>query len=431
MGIRKVIALGLLAGLLVPTLTAAASEESPTGLAALRDKLADRGLTLHLSYIGELYAVAAGGLHRQTAYLDNISLTLGFDLGKAIGWRGATLYFYGMSLQGRNPSLAVGDVQGVSNIGAFPTSKLYEAWIEQSLFGDRLSLLAGLYDLNSEFAVIESSGVFLNSSQAIDPAFAKSGPNGPSIFPNTTLGFRARYSPDRRFYLQSVVLNGVAGDPDHPSGTRIELRKSDGVLVAAEAGWVFWRSGKAPLRLNRRRTVRVYEKPEHGGKLALGLWTYTAKFAPVFRSPGAPQPPPIGGDHGLYVLFSHTVLADDDNPERHMSVFARLGAANRKVNRLDAYLGAGVVFDGPFTGRSNDVAGLAFAVVRNGRDYMETRRLGGERTDLAEWDLESTYRARLSSWLSVQPDVQFVVHPNTNPTVASALGVDLRVSASF
>ena len=155
------------------------------------------------------------------------------------------------------------------------------------------------------------------------------------------------------------------------------------------------------------------------------------EIRPVFRTPGTPQLRPIGGDHGLYVLFSQTVLADNDNPERHMSVFARLGAANRKLNRLDAYLGAGVVFDGPLTGRPNDVAGLAFAVVRNGRDYMETRRLGGERTDLAEWDLEATYRARLSNWLSVQPDVQFIVHPNTNPAVASALGVDLRVSASF
>ena len=63
---------------------------------------------------------------------------------------------------------------------------------------------------------------------------------------------------------------------------------------------------------------------------------------------------------------------------------------------------------------------------------METRRLGGDRTDLAEWDLEATYQARLSfNWLSVQLDVQFVVHPDTNPAVASALGVDLRVSASF
>ena len=72
-------------------------------------------------------------------------------------------------------------------------------------------MLVGLYDLNTEFDALESAGLFLNSSQGIGPEFAQSGLNGPSIFPTTTLGLRAKWAPGSRFYLESVVLNGLAG----------------------------------------------------------------------------------------------------------------------------------------------------------------------------------------------------------------------------
>ena len=70
--------------------------------------------------------------------------------------------------------------------------KLYEAWFEQTLFDDRLSFKAGLYDLNTEFDVVETAGLFINSSHGIGPDFSQSGVNGPSIFPTTSLGIRVK-----------------------------------------------------------------------------------------------------------------------------------------------------------------------------------------------------------------------------------------------
>jgi porin len=51
----------------------------------------------------------------------------------------------------------------------------------------------GLYDLNSEFDVIEAAALFLNPSHGIGPDFAQSGRNGPSIFPVTSLAIRGEY----------------------------------------------------------------------------------------------------------------------------------------------------------------------------------------------------------------------------------------------
>jgi porin len=55
----------------------------------------------------------------------------------------------------------------------------------------------------------------------------------------------------------------------------------------------------------------------------------------------------------------------------------------------------------------------------------------GQPEDRAETNVELTYRAAITGWLSVQPDLQYVVDPDTDPTRRDALAVDLRVVVSF
>lgn len=49
------------------------------------------------------------------------------------------------------------------------------------MFDDKLSLLFGLYDLNSEFDTQETSSIFINPSHDIGAEYAQSGKNLPSI----------------------------------------------------------------------------------------------------------------------------------------------------------------------------------------------------------------------------------------------------------
>jgi len=392
--------------------------------AGFKKGLAERGIAAGLSYLGEVFTDLAGGLRRGPVYVHNISLTLSLDLHKLAGWRGATLFLYGMGIGGGNPERRFGEIQTVSNIAASDATRLYEAWIEQDLFAGRLSLLAGLYDLNSEFDVIEAASVFLNSSQGIDPTFAFTGLNGPSIFPYTTLGFRARLKTGG-FYVQSVVLNGLAGDPADPDGTRVVFRKGNGVLLAAEAGYRFPLARRRHRRQAVRESIRRYIAPDYAGKIALGLWGYTARFAPVLPPPeGAGE---IRGDRGFYVLLSHTVWRQDGDSGRDLTAFARVGVANPRLNRLALFTGGGISFAGLFPGRSRDIAGLAFAAAFNGDGYMRMAARAGSPVRRAEWNLELTYQSRLLSWLDLHPDVQFVIHPSMAPAVRNAFGFDIRV----
>jgi len=49
----------------------------------------------------------------------------------------------------------------------------------------------------------------------------------------------------------------------------------------------------------------------------------------------------------------------------------------------------------------------------------------------AETAIELTYLVQVSSWLAIQPDLQYVVTPNTTPTLPNAWAFQVRFEMSF
>jgi carbohydrate-selective porin OprB len=77
----------------------------------------EHAIDLSIVYTAELFSNVRGGLERSARYLDNLDVTLRVDAERAFGWRGATLFAYGLYNNGEPFSEdLVGAVQGVSNI---------------------------------------------------------------------------------------------------------------------------------------------------------------------------------------------------------------------------------------------------------------------------------------------------------------------------
>lgn len=55
------------------------------------------------------------------------------------------------------------------------TTKLFQAWLQQTFLDERASVLAGLYDLNSEFYVTDSASMFTHPTFGIGAEFAGTG----------------------------------------------------------------------------------------------------------------------------------------------------------------------------------------------------------------------------------------------------------------
>jgi porin len=103
----------------------------------------------------------------------------------------------------------------------------------------------------------------------------------------------------------------------------------------------------------------------------------------------------------------------------------RLGFAEEKLTPIGRYVGCGLSYTGPFAGRHEDQAGVAVGVAKFGNPFRRRSALAGDPLNRREVIIEATYRAPLTSWLGVQPDVQ-VINPGGQRATADALIMGLR-----
>lgn len=382
----------------------------------VRKTLESHGVAFGFDYTGEVMGVVAGGLHRRAVYLDNIDLTLTLELERLLGWKGASAFLYGLGDRGGSPSANVGDAQVVSNIDAPNTWKLYEAWLQQKLLDDKLSVLAGLYNLNGEFDVVDTAHVFLNSSHGIGKDYSQSGLGGPSIFPVTSVAARVKVTPSPAWYAQLAVLDGVAGNPRDPHGTQVVWHGSDGVLIASEVGHLEGADEASAVT---------------PGKIALGSWYYTANFDHVAAAEPAGRPRREHGNFGIYGLVEQTLFHEADDPARGLAGWVRVGGANPRINQFGWYIGAGLVYRGPLPNRGQDQLGLAVANAINGGEFLRDARRIGDPVERVESAIELLYRVQITPWAYAQPDVQWVINPSTSRHIPDALVLGTRFGVSF
>lgn len=373
-----------------------------------RPKLSDLGLDLAVLYKFEVNRTFRG-LKKETVTLDNWDLRLSVDLEKMAKMKGATMFFYGLGNHGKNPTEYVGDAQGTSNIETRANGfRLYEAWFQQLFYKDQASILIGLHDLNSEFYATESTALFLNSTFGVGKELSQTGANGPSIFPVTSPAIRFRAEPSKSAYLQAGLFNAQAGDPNHPSQTKIKWNPGKGMLFIAEAAYLRGREedGKAP------------------GKYAVGAWTYTRTFDHLTQTVPGTTTPLQANSSGAYVLLEQQVAEP-------LSAFLRYGIASTKTNQYGSSLGAGLVYVGLIPKRSKDRLGFAIARASAGGEHLARQLSLGNRLAKTETAYEFSYRVEVRPGVAVQPDFQIVNNPGLDPAKPSAKVGAIRFELSF
>jgi porin len=362
------------------------------------------------AYLGDVWRNTTGGLRTGSAYLGNANLSVTVDGERLLGLDGMSFYLDAQSIHGQGvSSRLVGDAQSISNLEADSQLRLYELWMERG-FGSSAgrSLRFGLYDLNSEFDSLETAALFLNSSHGVGPQLAQTGLNGPSIFPTTSLGARLQWSFSPALSARVAVLDGVPGDPDAPTRNRIRFGSKDGLLAITELGY-------AGARLH---------------KLAVGAWTYTARFDEIVAETSGDEPARLHGNRGFYAIADGQLYAEADDSSQGLNAFVRVGDANERINRLNDYRGAGFVYTGALPSRPADQFGIAVASVGNGDVFRRALLTDGVATDSRETTVELSYRFGVTEWLTLQTSVQHVNNPDTNPDLHDAMACALRFELS-
>jgi porin len=379
-----------------------ARADEPAG-AADPAEATEPDVTLAAVYTGESLHNVAGGIARGSAYVDNLDLQAKFG-GRKWGMPGVTAFLYVLYNNGAEfAGPYTGSLQGISNIEAVPSTRLYEAWLEVPAPGGG-TLRGGLYNFNTEFDSNEVGALFIAPEHGIGTELAHTGITGPSIFPVSGLALRYQREAGP-WRMQAAVLDAVPGDPDDPRRTYVSL--GDGALLVGEIGHT-----------------------SDALKITLGAWHYTIRMPDLLATGPDGEPLQHKGNSGAYVLASHSFWSDAESG-RGLAAFARYGMSDARVYQTGDYLGLGIVATGALPGRPHDNLGLSLGAAANGSQYRSAAALSGTPVDRSELQFELAYRALLGERAYLQPELQYIVNPGTDPTLADCWVVGLRFQYAF
>lgn len=361
-----------------------------------RDALVGWGITPSIRYATDLLASVAGGLQRGKAYAGQLGVEVRFDMGKLIGLTGLAFDVSGNWASGTDLSTDIGSTFKVAQYFAGDVVRLYNLYLQQSLFDGRLDLKAGRIATDADFALSPADPITLAIQQ-----------NVPSVTtePNATWGGRLIARPTARV---SLAAGAYYSDPNldqtTANGTEFGISRSAGYFVIGEASY----------RLNAE--VGDVGLP---GRYRLGGY-YDSNAYGVLDNPDRQQT----GNYGLYLLGEQMVYRDGGpGSPRSLSLFGALVYAPQwRINSMPWYASAGATYRGLVPGRDNDRA--AFSVFYEGF----SRDLPGQTYELV---LEWTYAISVAPWLTVQPDVQYVINPGGRSSVGNAVVVGAQLFVEF
>jgi porin len=110
-----------------------------------------------------------------------------------------------------------------------------------------------------------------------------------------------------------------------------------------------------------------------------------------------------------------------------LGIFTHIGFNPQTSGLINFYIDGGLTYKGLIPTRDNDVVGVAAAYghLSNEPQRDEERSIPGY-----EIVLEATYQVEVTPWLSLQPDVQYVINPS-GTNIANALVLGARTTLSF
>ena len=430
--------------LLAPRVAAAADVEDSlwtrdtlTGdWGGLRTSLRTMGIQFGLQEQSEVWSNMSGGLRRGDTYVGLTNMNMALDLEKLAGWTGARFYVSAYQIHGRGPTAnLVSNLQPVSNLEATRDTKLYQAFIEQTLFNGALVIRLGQEGANDQFMNSQYATLFLNSSFGFPPLAALTLPSGAPNYPLAAPFVRVQYQPTSQITLAGAVFSGdpappgAQPDPQLRDAGGTAFRLNDHMLAFAELWY----------RINQEDGATGLP-----GTYKLGAWYHSGHFADQFRdtaglSLAAPASTGVPRDHtgdvAVYAIADQMIWRATGSGPRGIGAFAEIMAAPPAYNVSNLFLAAGLNWTGPFEARDSDVLGVAVSWLGISPDK---RRLGDELAAQSgqgpgqgpgyannETIIEATYLVQATPWLTLQPDLQLVLNPGAGllrPAGAKALG---------
>lgn len=398
----------------------------PLGLDTQRRWLRERGVTFGSVLTSESWTNFSGGIKRGSIVQGKYEGLIGIDFEKLAGWQGLTLFsnFFQTHGNGGPNRTLVGGLDTISNIEALPSIRLSELWLEQKFWDGRFGFRFGQITADSEFFNSQYFTPFLSSDW---PTIAKQNlPSGGAAYPLSTPGVRLKFEPTADITALLALFNG---DPAGPGPGDAEERNRHGLNFRV----------KDPPLLIGELQYRYNQAPDAaglGGGVRIGAWHHFDRFDDLrFDVQGLSLADPastglarrLRGNQGIYAVFDQQLYRPaGGDANSGVGVFTRISAVPSDRNLNDFYVEGGVIANGVIPGRPLDSAGAVFIYSHITDRLRSLDRdqifFSGLQQPLRDYELsfELNYSAALAPGWTLQPSLQYTVHPGGNVPDANA-----------
>lgn len=392
-----------------------------------RTQLQDDGIALRAHWTTESAGNLSGG-HRQTArYTQQLDFGADFDLDKLWGVPGAKIQFTVTDRRGRSlTNDALGNQFSVQELyGAGQNFRLAELNWQQDLLDHRVFLQLGWSPVGDDFARLPA---FCNFQNGIicGHANAMTTNSGAHNYPTAQWGGHVKWHATPNFYINvgAYLDNEKAGNSDQ--GWNLSF-KHRGVFVPLELGWATGRrTGGMP------------------GSLTLGAYYNTAGTPDVYTDVNG-QPAGLtgaaflqhNGRSGGYVIADRMVYRAAPDSSRGLTLGMMAGVGDKATARFRDFWVLGGHYQGAFPGRDHDVISFMVASGRTNPRYTRYQRdrnrvaPGSVGIQTYESIAEIDYGARITPWLTLRPNLQYVFRPGGTGDIPDAFVIGLYTQVTF
>ncbi|HRZ87091.1 MAG TPA: carbohydrate porin, partial [bacterium] len=398
----------------------------------LRDRLAEKGITVSSSYVADVLGNPIGGRVKGTRYDSSLGADLNVDLGKLIDLKGTQFHISGIWRAGRSLSHDCIDNQfTASSIYGSEQVRLYSLYIEQALFGDRVDIKIGRLGAGDDFASSPVYWLYVNN--AIDGNPISVPINVPfATYPTATWGVCTKIKLTDRILSKTGFYNGdpaVGRDAAH--GMDFTLRLHRGVFYAQEFSYLN-NQLKGDTGMPGNYKVGGYY---HSGRSFVDNYQDTegGSYTLSRRLPGEHS-----GDYGMYLHADQMVYREGGPGEDEgLTLFECVTLAPARITQFPFFFDAGLSYKGLLPKRNMDMTALGFAYGQ-WSEYISDRE--EEARDILGQDiqpqyyeimLDLSYKIQVTPCFFIQPDTQYIIHPKGRSKADNAYVVGVRVGVNF
>jgi porin len=414
-----------------------ASEHMTGDWGGARKELHDKGYDFNLEYVGEMGANVKGGYDtdKTARYADQFAIGTQIDLDKVFGWKDAEFKLTVTERSGRNIS---NDRLGDPRTGTLSSSqevwgrgqtwRLTQMWVKQKYFDGALDIKAGRMGEGEDFGSFPCDFQNLTFCGTQAANYVNTWYN----WPVSQWALRVKYNITPEVFAQIGVYEQNPSDLETGNGFKLSTSGAKGTLVPVEVVW----------------SPSINSMP---GEYRLG-WYYSSPSADDLKTDVNGQPQALTGaefeshssKHGWWFVAQQQLTTFGGDASRGLSVFFNATTHDKATNFVDNFQNVGVVLKGPFDARPKDDIGIGLSRIHVNSNVRDRERLLNQvsgATDFddpnyvpiqdTEYNSEIYYGVHVTNWLTVRPNLQYVIHPGGTDHVDNALVAGIKLQTKF